>query len=49
MIRMANLVFFMGCALVVGRYYSLGSTIELLAVVGVALGLMRLLSRRNPG
>jgi hypothetical protein len=47
MIRLVNLVFFVGCALLVAHYYGLGSTIELLAVVAVAGGLMRVLSGKR--
>jgi hypothetical protein len=45
MIRLVNLIFFLGCALAVAHYYGLGSTLELLAAV--AVGLMRLLSNRR--
>ncbi len=47
MIRLVNLVFFLGCALAVGRYNGLGSTIQLLAAVVVALGLTRVLSGKR--
>jgi hypothetical protein len=48
MFRLLNLVFFLGCALAVAHYYGLGSMLELLAVVAVALGLMRVLSGKHP-
>lgn len=47
MIRLVNLIFFGGCALVVARYSGLGSTVELLVAVGVAVALMRILSSRR--
>jgi hypothetical protein len=47
MIRLVNLIFFVGCALMVAHYYELGSTIQLLAVVAVALGLIRVLSGKH--
>ena len=47
MIRLVNLIFFLGCALAVGHYNGLGSTIQLLAAFAVALGLMRLLSSKR--
>ncbi len=47
MMKLVNLVFFLGCALVVAHYYGLGSTIELLAAVCVGIFLMRVLSRRR--
>ncbi len=47
MIRLVNGIFFMGCALAVARYYGLGSTVQLLAALAIALGLMRLLSGRR--
>jgi hypothetical protein len=47
MIRLVNLVFFVGCALLVAHYYGLGSTIELLVAVAVAVGLMRVLSKKR--
>jgi hypothetical protein len=47
MIRLLNLIFFTGCALAVARYSGLGSTMELLAVVIVAAGLMRVLSSKR--
>jgi len=43
MIRLVNLVFFLGCALAVAHYYALGTTIQLLAAVAIAFGLMRVL------
>jgi hypothetical protein len=47
MIKLINLVFFLGCAIAVGRYYGWGSTMELLSVVIVSCCLMRLLSSRR--
>lgn len=47
MIRMVNLMLFLGCALAVAHYYGLGSLVQLTAVVAVALGLMRVLSGRR--
>ena len=47
MIRLVNLIFFPGCALVVAHYYALGSMVQLLGAVAVALGLMRVLSGRR--
>ena len=49
MIRLVNLVFFLGCALAVAHYYGLGSMGQVLAAVAVTAGLMRLLSgKRDP-
>ncbi len=47
MIRLVNLIFFLGCALVVAHYYALGSMVQLLGAVGVALVLMRVLSSKR--
>jgi hypothetical protein len=47
MIRLVNLIFFPGCALVVAHYYALGSMVQLLGAVGVALVLMRVLSSKR--
>jgi len=47
MIRLVNLVFFLGCALAVARYYGLGSMVQLLGAVAVAVGLMRVLSSKR--
>jgi hypothetical protein len=47
MIRLVNLIFFVGCALAVAHYSGLGSTVELLIAVSVAVGLMRLLSSKR--
>ena len=47
MLRMVNLVFFLGAALLVAQCYGLGSTIELLGAVALALGLMRVLSSKR--
>jgi hypothetical protein len=40
-------LFFLGCALVVAHYYGIGSAIGLLAAVGVAALMMRLLSKKR--
>jgi hypothetical protein len=47
MIRVASLILFGGCALAVARYNGLGGTLELLLVVGLAFGLMRILSGKR--
>lgn len=47
MIRLVSLVFFVGCALGVAHHYGMGSTLQLLGVVIVATGLMRLLSTKR--
>jgi hypothetical protein len=47
MIRLASFILFGGCALAVAHYYGLGGAIQLLAVVGVAFGLTRILSRKR--
>jgi len=47
MIRLMTVVIFLGCALAVAQYYGLGSTLQLLAALAVALGLMRLLSGKR--
>lgn len=47
MIRLVNVIFFVGCALAVARYSGLGSTAELLVAVVVAVGLMRVLSKKR--
>jgi hypothetical protein len=47
MIRLVNLVFFIGCALLVARCYGLGRTIELLVAAAVAIGLMRVFSSKR--
>jgi len=47
MIRLVNLILFLGCALVIAHYYGLGSLVQLTAGVAVALGLMRMLSSKR--
>jgi hypothetical protein len=47
MIRLVSLMFFLGCALMVAHYYGLGSMVQLLGAVAVALGLMRVLSSKR--
>jgi hypothetical protein len=47
MMKLANLVFFLGCALAVAHYYGWGSMAELLGVVTIAFCLMRVLSSRR--
>lgn len=47
MLKLVNLVFFLGAALVVGRYYGWGSSLELLGAIAVALFMMRILSGRR--
>ena len=47
MIRLVNLIFFLGCGLAVAHYYALGSTIQLLAAVAIAFGLLRVLSGKR--
>jgi hypothetical protein len=47
MIRLVILILFLGCALAVAHYYGLGSTVQWLGAVAVAVGLMRVLSGRR--
>jgi hypothetical protein len=47
MIRLVNLILFLGCALAIAHYYGLVSMVQLLAAVAVALGLMRVLSGKR--
>jgi hypothetical protein len=47
MIRLVNLIFFVGCALALAHYYGWGAALQLLAAVAVALGLMRVLSSKK--
>jgi len=47
MLRLVNLIFFVGCALLAARYTGLGSTAELLIAVAFAAGLMRILSSKR--
>lgn len=47
MLKLINLIFFVGCGLAVAHYYGLGSTVELLAAVVFGVFLVRLLSSRR--
>ncbi len=47
MIRLVNLVFFLGCVLAVAHYYGMASGIQMLAAVAVTFGLMRVLSSKR--
>jgi hypothetical protein len=47
MLRLVNLVFFIGCALAVAHHYGFGSMFELLAAVICAGCLMRVLSSKR--
>jgi len=47
MITLVNIIFFLGCALAVARYYGLATAVQALGAVLVTFGLMRILSRRR--
>ena len=47
MIRVVNLIFFLGCALAAAHYYGWASAIQVFAAVAVTLGLMRILTSKR--
>jgi hypothetical protein len=47
MIRLVNLVFFLGCALAVSHYYGMASAVQLLTAIAITFGLMRILSSKR--
>jgi hypothetical protein len=47
MLRLGNVILFIGCGLAVAHYYSFGRTVQILAALVVACGLMRLLSSKR--